>query len=136
MKRRKTCKLITQGKWQNVVYIRNIVVFYRGLFYEIPNLKQTISYFKNDGIVGRISRLLLEYFDYIFKQLIFHTINKKIIIIFDQFLLIPPFLKWEFGRTLENPSRIPLCLEYCSGRPILERFILFYEIPKISKFLF
>ena len=83
------------------MYIRNIVVFYRGLFYEIPNLKQTISYFKNDGIVGRISRLLLEYFDYSFKQLIFHTINKKIINSFDQFFVMPTFLKWEFRSSLE-----------------------------------
>ena len=32
----------------------------------------------------------------------------RIINIFDQFILISPFLKWEFGRTLEKPSRIPL----------------------------
>ena len=36
---------------------------------------------------------------------------------FDQFLLIPPFLKWEFGRTLENSSRISLCLEYLQFLP-------------------
>ena len=31
---------------------------------------------------------------------------------FDQILVISPFLKWEFGSSLENPSRIPL---YCGG---------------------
>ena len=36
-------------------------------------------------------------------------------IIFDQFLLIPTFLKWEFGRTLENLSIIPFCLDLLSN---------------------
>ena len=34
---------------------------------------------------------------------------RKIINCFDQFLVVPPFLKWELESSLEDPSRMPLC---------------------------
>ena len=71
-------------------------------------LKLPSSCFRNDGFMDKFSRLFLKYFIYSFKLLTFLTISKKNTNSFAQFFVIPPFLKWEFGSSLENPSRIPL----------------------------
>ena len=73
---------------------------------KFPKLPNTC--FRNDRIIDRLLRFFTNN-SFIGLNLIFHTVSKKIINIFDQFLLIPPFLKREFGRTPPESRNVIVC---------------------------